>query len=223
MPEKLYNFSFDKKSATLLAVCSLVLAALLVSAGYLLGRSSLTTPEGAPDTSGETVLVPPATGPPATAASSAAPPAALPPASSASPSAAPPSTAPEDVPAKASPASPAPESPAAADPPPASPAASAVLAPGAADPSKPAAEKPAGRYALQFDSFQDRAAALAKLKQLKAESVAATLFTAQDQAGQTWFAVRTGAYPDLVSASKAADALAAQTGEFIIVRPSRRL
>ena len=213
MPEKLYNFSFDKKSAILLAVCSLVLAALLVSVGYLIGISgSASTAEKPADPPGAISALPPAgVTPPADTTPPA--PVAAPPAAAAKPDAGP---------ASVDPAAPTPGEPAKPDSP-ASPPAPADAAPDPAEGSKPAVAKPAGRYSLQFESSQDRAAALAKIKQLKAESVVATLFTAQDQSGQTLFAVRTGAYPDLVSASKAADALAAQTGEFVIVRPAGRL
>lgn len=102
--------------------------------------------------------------------------------------------------------------------------ASEVASPSRSAPTPATApEVAARRYELQFGIFDEKPGAEAKIKSLKESSVAAELFTASDAAGITHFAVRTGSYPDLISATKAAAALTTQTGEFIVVRPADRL
>ncbi len=194
-----YNFSFDRKSAVLLCGCTIALAALLVSAGFLLGVKYGQGP-------------PPAVAFPAQPAPSVSAPAALP-----SPPPAPTVSAPALLP----PLPPAAPVKASEDqsPEPAAPAPVHDRTP-QADAPDPAA-KP--HYMLQLGAYQSRAEALAKQKELKEQVPGTTIFAGHDSAGETWYAVRSGDYDDLISASKAARDLRGKTAEVVLVRPSNRL
>jgi cell division protein FtsN len=181
-----YDFSFEKKNAVLLAACILLIAMLLVSAGYLLGiqHSSPLTSISKPE------LVLPV----------------------------PPPTEEKPVIAPAAPAKPLDVSP---EP---SSAASAGDLP--ADEPSPAPSRkshPSPQFSLQIGAFHSKGNAEARVKTLKEHGVAATIMSAKDAAGATWFAVRAGTYSDLPSATKAARAMSAATSEFVVVRLAQSL
>ncbi len=87
-----------------------------------------------------------------------------------------------------------------------------------APPLKPPTE---AQFTLQFGAFQDQPNAQAKVKQLKEKGVTATIFPTHDIAGRTFYAVRSGSYPNASSAATAARDLQRTTQEQIIVRPSQ--
>jgi cell division protein FtsN len=179
-----YDFSFEKKNTVLLAACILLIAMLLVSAGYLLGiqhsspHASISKPElvlPVPPPAVEKPVIP-------------------------------------TPPAKPLEVSPEPSS-----------AANAGDLP--ADEPSPAPNRKSHppQFSLQIGAFHSKGNAEARVKALKEHGVAATIMSAKDAAGATWFAVRAGTYSDLPSATKAARAMSAATSEFVIVRPAQSL
>jgi len=196
-----YDFHFDKKSITLLAGCCLVFAALLVSAGFLLGRRSAS--HAVPVNAAEKIA--------AIKASTVGP---KPPAIQ--PIAIPSSTATQSDSAKPTPT------------PASNQGSSAPSATGPSDSASaapPAGELPAihdrkPKYCLQFGAFQDKANADAKVKTLKEAGITAMVFPTQDSGGHSWFAVRAGSYDGLAAATDAARAVSDQTGNYVIIRRS---
>ena len=79
------------------------------------------------------------------------------------------------------------------------------------------------QFSLQIGAFHSKANAEARVKTLKDQGVSAMILNSTDAAGITWFAVRTGIYSDLPSATKAARAMSAATSDFVIVRPTQSL
>jgi cell division protein FtsN len=191
-----YDLSFSRKSGTLLGVCAVVIAALLVAAGFLLGiRYGLQSPrnEALPfpvDTSSSSPA--PKQGDPMAQAKAFSQP-VVPVPSASSPGAV---SKVDSVPASAPSHTPIPTSP---------------------------AKPPNTAFVLQFGAFREKANADALLKELKDEGVPATIFTAKDQAGRNWYAVRSGAYATMTEASAAVRALSGNTRQSILVRPAHTL
>ena len=214
------TLTFARRHVILLVICTTLLSVLLVCAGYLLGYGRVaaakpsanlapTTPAASPVAVHPT---PPLAGPASTPASPETQNAA-----SADPGSSDAGAAVSAAPTQIRSAVWVPKSSI-------SDQASAVASPSKSAPTTATApEAAARRYELQFGIFDEKPGAEARIKSLKESSVTAELFTASDAAGITHFAVRTGSYPDLISATKAAQALTTQTGEFIVVRPADRL
>jgi cell division protein FtsN len=199
-----YDFSFDKKSATLLAGCGLVFAALLVSAGFLLGvqHANRVPPVNATRQIAAIKLpTTPELKPPSTHVSAI------------------PLAAAQPDPGKSAPAaasnseSASPSVPVAAGAPDSTNAALTPRGPHAVHDRKP-------KYCLQFGTFQDKANADTKVKSLKEAGITAEVLSTHDFAGRSWFAVRTGSYDGLIAATNAAHAMSDRTGDYVIVRYS---
>lgn len=180
-----YDFSFERKNAVILISCVLLIAVLLVVAGFLLGIRSTSSNAS---TSNQRP-VPPLQAPTVEKPSS--------------PSPSPPS--PLDV----SSSTPLP--------------ASAALQIEKPSPDHSHKSHPSPQFSLQIGAFHSKQNAEARVKILKDQGVAATIMSIRDALGTTWFAVRTGAYSDLPSATKAAQAMSAATSEYVIVRPAQSL
>lgn len=153
------ELSFDKRLATLLAVCAVVIAGLLVAAGFLLGRRGV---------------------------------AELPAAR---------------VPMAATPL----------------PATGSEVAASLQVPVKSGGEAKAPTYCLQYGAYKEQAHAEAAVKELKEKGVTATVFTAQDGVGGSWFTVRSGAYASVAEAAGAATELRRTLYEGVLIRPSGAL
>ncbi|RZU29767.1 SPOR domain-containing protein [Edaphobacter modestus] len=179
-----YDFSFEKKNAVILTSCVLLIAVLLVLAGFLLGirssssNASASKPQPVPPVQARSVEKPnPLPSPP--------------------------------TPLDVSPSEPLP--------------ASAPLQIEKPSPDHSHKSHPSPQFSLQIGAFRSKQNAEARVKILKDQGVAATIMSIRDALGTTWFAVRTGAYSDLPSATKAAQAMSATTNEFVIVRPAQSL
>ncbi|MEO8735817.1 MAG: SPOR domain-containing protein [Edaphobacter sp.] len=195
-----YDLSFDRKTATLLALCTAATVFLLVTAGFLLGaqyrHSSHSTgaAPAAPATRPSTAVAAPIVAAPIVAAPIVAAP--IPSAPSAPSASKPDSAASVQVDAPAAPS---------------------------ADPESLSAKAPAAAgYSLQFGAFHDEANAEAMIKQLKEKNVKAAVVPREDAAGATWYTVRFGDYPTLAAASTAAAPLRLSTQQSVFVRPSSR-
>jgi septal ring-binding cell division protein DamX len=189
-----YDLSFDRKTATLLAICTAGVMVLLVAAGFLLGTHYRGTnlPSGAvvPAKASLTPVTqksqPTATTAPALVETAASVPSG-------------------SLPAKDSPAQPIP---------PALPSAG----------TESVSDKALGitGYSLQFGAFREEANAVAATKQLLEKKVMAEVVPKDDAAGTVWYTVRLGNYPTLSAASAAAVPLRVSTHQSIFVRPANR-
>ena len=191
-----YDLSFDRKTATLLAICTAGIVSLLVAAGFLLGsqyrrsaRPSNVVPEKA-----SLALAAPKSQPAA---------AAVPALVEASASASTPSASQPDSGSNAQ-----------SNPP--------AVAPDVASSASGKVAAIAG-YSLQFGAFREEANAMAAAKKLQEKKIKADVVPLDDAAGSTWYTVRFGDYPTLSDASAAAVPLRASTRQSIFVRPANKL
>ncbi|OJV43089.1 MAG: hypothetical protein BGO25_06780 [Acidobacteriales bacterium 59-55] len=192
-----YDLSFDRKTAILLATCTVATIILLVVAGFLLGTQYRRAPHPASHPSSEvkakTTPSPAATPKTPLPAATATPPVAAPP----------PSTAP----------TPNSDSNPQADPP---------ATPSDTPKSLPPETRTTAGYSLQFGAFREESNADVMVKQLKEKTVKAVIAPRTDAAGDTWYTVRFGNYPTLAAASAAAVPLRISTQHSILVRPADR-
>ncbi len=189
-----YDLSFDRKTATVLAICTAGVVVLLVAAGFLWGTQYR---RPSPSTSGvvpEKALLTPVAqkGQPAATAAPALVATTVP---------APSGSQPDDG------------SPLQPDPP-AIPLASAE---GVSD-KVPVITG----YSLQFGAFREEANAVTAAKQLQEKKVKAEVVPRDDAAGTLWYTVRLGNYPTLSAASTAAVPLRVSTHQSIFVRPANK-
>lgn len=190
-----YDLSFDRKTATLLAICTVGVVSLLVAAGFLLGTQYRRSARS-------TSVVPTKT-PLAPAAQKSEPSAAAAPALVETSAPAPTSSRPQ------------PDNDSTVSP---NPPAVPLVAANSASAKVPAV---AG-YSLQFGAFREEANAVAAVKQLQDKKVKAEVVPRDDAAGSTWYTVRFGNYPTLSAASAAAVPLRVSTRQSIFVRPANK-
>lgn len=189
-----YDLSFDRKTATLLAICTAGVVLLLVAAGFLWGTHyrrpapsiGAVVPEKASLTPIAQKSQSTATAVPALVETTAAVPSG-------------------SQPDNDSPVQPAP---------------SAI--PSAGTESVSAKAPGISGYSLQFGAFREEANAVVAAKQLQEKKVKADVVPRDDAAGTTWYTVRLGDYPTLSAASAAAVPLRASTHQSIFVRPANR-
>jgi cell division protein FtsN len=193
-----YDLSFDNKSVTLLAICIIATALLLVTAGFLLGvqsRSAAAPPPNAP--SAKTPAVSPVDHPQA-------------PMQQPTVDAASTSTVPAVKPTTTVDTSSSVRS----------------VAPGVStiSPEHAVSEVMATKgYTLQFGAFREESNAEVLIKRLKDKNVQAGIARFNDVTGMTWYTVRFGNYSTLSEASAAAVPLRISAQQSILIRPSDRI
>lgn len=206
-----YDFSFEKSQMWLLGLLATLMAVLLVTAGFLIGRISIapststtaaapvvSTAQPAVKVSASPVLTAPVVRVPGATMTLAAPAAAG--------SAAPTESTQEVV---------------QLTPPPAE--ANSTVAINTASSSGDVYQLTATGYALQYGAFRDPANARDLMKQLTEQKVIASVVTMQNAYGESYSVVRSGAYPTVSDARQAAVDQANRLRMPIVVRPAGRL
>lgn len=206
-----YDFSFEKSQMWLLGVLATLMAVLLVTAGFLMGRISITpsasTTAAAPVVQTSQPAVKVSASPALTAPVVRVPGATMTLAAPTTNSSAAPTESTQDV--------------VQLTPPPAE--ANSTVAINTASSSGDVYQLAATGYALQYGAFRDPANARDLMKQLTEQKVVASVVTMQNAYGESYSVVRSGAYPTVSDARQAAVDQANRLRMPIVVRPAGRL
>ncbi|MEZ2345839.1 SPOR domain-containing protein [Terriglobus sp. RCC_193] len=209
-----YDFSFQKSQMWLLGLLATLMSVLLVTAGFLMGRISVTpsasTTAAAPVVQSTQPAVKVSASPALTAPVVRVPGATMTLAAPTTAVSAAPAESTQDVVQLTSPA-----------------ADSGTVAINAASSSGSAGgdvyQLAATGYALQYGAFRDPANARDLMKQLKDAKIVATIMTMRNAYGESYSVVRSGAYPTVADARQAAVDQANLLKMPIVVRPAARL
>lgn len=211
-----YDFSFEKSQMWMLGALATLMAVLLVAAGFLMGRitvtpsTSTTATVGAPVVQATQPAVKVSASPAITAPVVKVPGATMTLAAPTAAGSVAPAEATQDVVQLMPPA-----------------ADSGTVAINAASSTSSAGgevyQLTASGYALQYGAFRDPANARDLLKQLKDAKIIATVMTMQNAYGESYSVVRSGVYPTVADARQAAVDQANLLKMPIVVRPAARL